>query len=74
MDLYQSYTLGIIIEPIAPISTKSDKTQKPTKCTVRDPEIAVPYTEKEENTFCSASANSQTGTKNNVTKKRAGSH
>ena len=29
--------------------TKRDKTQKPTKCTVRDPEMAVPYTGKEEN-------------------------
>ena len=31
------------------VSEKGDKTQKPTKCTVRDPEIAVPYTEGKEN-------------------------
>ena len=42
MDPYQSYTLGSIIEHIAPISTKRDKTQKPTKCTVCDPEMAMP--------------------------------
>ena len=46
MDLHQSYTLGSIIEHMAPISTKSDKMQKATKCTVRDPEMAVPYTGK----------------------------
>ena len=49
MDLYRSYTLGSIVEHIGPISTKSDKTQKPTKCIFRDPEMAVPNTGKEEN-------------------------
>ena len=74
-DLFQSYARGSIIEHIMPNSTKRDKTQKPTKCTVRDPEIAVPYIGKEEYIhFGIASANSQKESKNNFTKKRVGSH
>ena len=48
-DPYQSYEIGSVIEHIAPISSRSDKTQEPTKGTVRDPEIALPYIGKEEN-------------------------
>ena len=55
---------------ILPISTKSDKSQKPTKCTVRDPE----YRKGRKYTLCSVSANSQADRKNNFTIKRAGSH
>ena len=74
MDLYQNYTLGSIIEHIAPISTKSEKTQKPIKCTVQDAEIAVPFTGKEENIQFAVLRRIRKQKERTTTKKRAGSH
>ena len=68
MDFYQSYTLGSDIEHIAHGSLRraGDTTQKRTKCTVRDSEMAVPSTVRKgrKHTLCSVSANSQTEGKN----------
>ena len=55
---------------LVPISTKSDKLQKITKCTVRDPE----FRKGRKHTLCSVSANSQANRKNNFMIKRPGSH
>ena len=55
---------------ILPLSAKSDKSQKPIKCTVRDPE----YRKGRKHTFCSVSAYLQANRMSKFTIKRAGSH